>query len=197
MADDLWVFGYGSLIWNPGFEWAEQVVARAPGYARSFCMWSIHHRGTPEHPGLVLALDEAPGSDCQGVAFRVPAARAASTRAYLRERELISSAYLEAEIALDLAQGERVAALTFIVDRAHPQYCGGLALDRQAEVIASAVGGRGPNTDYLWNTQAHLSALGIGDAELDWLAAEVRLRTGPTASPQGGEMPVGLPRTTP
>jgi glutathione-specific gamma-glutamylcyclotransferase len=197
LAKDLWVFGYGSLIWNPGFEWAEQVLARAPGYTRSFCMWSIHHRGTPEHPGLVLALDEAPGSDCRGVAFRVPASLSASTRAYLRERELISSAYLEAEIALDLDHGERVVALAFIVDRTHPQHCGGLALDRQAEVIASAVGGRGPNPDYLWNTQAHLAALGIGDADLDWLAAEVRRRTASPASPQSGEMPVGLPRATP
>jgi cation transport protein ChaC len=197
VADDLWVFGYGSLIWNPGFDWAERVIARAPGYARSFCMWSIHHRGTPENPGLVLALDAAEGAECRGVAFRVPAARAQATRAYLRERELISSAYLEADIALDLDHGGRVTALAFVVDRAHPQYCGGLALDRQAEVIAGAVGGRGPNPDYLWNTQAHLASLGIGDADLDWLAAEVRRRIGPAPLPRGGEMPVGLPQTTP
>jgi cation transport protein ChaC len=197
LADDLWVFGYGSLIWNPGFDWAEQVLARAPDYARSFCMWSIHHRGTPERPGLVLALDASPGSACRGVAFRVPAQRATATRAYLRERELISSAYLEAEITLDLDHGGRVAALAFVVDRGHPQYCGGLPLDRQAEVIAAAVGGRGPNPDYLWNTQSHLAALGIGDADLDWLAVEVRRRTGSEGSLHGGEMPVGLPRTTP
>ncbi len=197
MADDLWVFGYGSLIWNPGFDWVDRVIASAPDHARSFCMWSIHHRGTPEHPGLVLALDAAPGTRCRGVAFRVPAARAAATRAYLRERELISSAYLESRIALDLDRGGRVTALAFVVDRVHPQYCGGLPLHRQAAVIAAATGGRGPNAEYLWNTQAHLAALGIGDPELDWLAAEVRRRTASPASPQGGEMPVGLPRTTP
>jgi cation transport protein ChaC len=112
------------------------------------------------------------------VAFRVPPARAEVTRAYLRARELISSAYLEAEVPVDLAHGPTVPALTFVVDRTHPQYCGGLDPDRQAEVIAVASGGRGPNREYLWNTQAHLAALGIGDPDLDWLADEVRRRTG-------------------
>jgi cation transport protein ChaC len=183
MDGDLWVFGYGSLIWNPGFDWAERVIARAPDHARSFCMWSIHHRGTPAHPGLVLALDTAPGADCTGVAFRVPGAQAAATRAYLRERELISSAYLEIELPVHLAHGGQVTALAFVVDRDHPQYCGGLPLGRQAAVIAGATGGRGPNRDYLWATQAHLAALGIGDPDLDWLAAEVRRLTGAPAPP--------------
>jgi len=176
MPADLWIFGYGSLIWDPGFDWDARSVARAHGWRRSFCMWSIHHRGTPERPGLVLALDEQPGGVCEGVAFRVPPDGAAATRAYLRDRELISSAYHEAEIVVDLDHGPQVQALTFVVDRDHPQYCGGLTLDRQAEVIVGATGGRGPNADYLWNTQAHLAALGIGDPDLDWLAQDVRRR---------------------
>ena len=178
MTSDLWIFGYGSLIWDPGFAWDARVIARARDWRRSFCMWSIHHRGTPERPGLVLALDTQPGAVCEGVAFRVPQDRAAATRAYLRERELISSAYHEAEVVVDLNNGPQVVALTFVVDRGHPQYCGDLTRERQAEVIAGATGGRGPNADYLWNTQAHLAALGIGDPDLDWLARDVRRRVG-------------------
>lgn len=178
MTSDLWIFGYGSLIWDPGFDWDERVIARARGWRRSFCMWSIHHRGTPERPGLVLALDAQPGAVCEGVAFRVPPDRAEATRAYLRARELVSSAYLETEVPVDLIHGARVTALTFVVDRSHPQYCGDLTPERQADVIARASGGRGPNPDYLWNTQEHLAALGIGDPDLDRLADAVRQRTG-------------------
>ena len=93
---DLWVFGYGSLIWNPGFEVEERRIARLPGWHRSFCMSSIHHRGTEEAPGLVLALDEAPGEHCDGVAFRVAAARRDATIAYLRDRG-VAADQLEAE----------------------------------------------------------------------------------------------------
>ncbi|MEM6825352.1 MAG: gamma-glutamylcyclotransferase, partial [Pseudomonadota bacterium] len=90
----MWVFGYASLIWNPGFDYEEKAIARLKDYARSFCMRSIHHRGTPQDPGLVLALDAHPGAACEGVAFRVARSHEASVLTYLRERELISSAYL-------------------------------------------------------------------------------------------------------
>jgi cation transport protein ChaC len=170
----LWVFGYGSLIWNPGFPVAEQRLARLDGFHRSFCMSSIHHRGTVEDPGLVLALDPSEGASCTGVAFRVPDAEAAATLAYLRERELISSAYLERVLEVAFEDGARVPALAYVVDTAHVQYVGGMALERQAEIIAHAVGGRGPNTEYLWNTVSHLVELGIDDPDLTWLAARVR-----------------------
>lgn len=169
----LWVFGYGSLIWNPGFPVAERRLARAIGWHRSFCMRSIHHRGTPERPGLVLALDAAEGAVCAGVAFRVPPAAAAATVRALRERELVSSAYLETRLPLRLEDGRAVSALAFVIDRAHAQYCGGLPLEEQAQIIARAAGGRGPNPDYLWNTAAHLAALGIADPDLHWLSARV------------------------
>ena len=104
----LWVFGYGSLMWNPGFGYAERVLASLPGFARTFCMRSIHHRGTVEKPGLVLALDPHPGAHCRGLAFRVTPGEEGGTLAYLRERELISSAYLEETHALDLSDGRRV-----------------------------------------------------------------------------------------
>lgn len=173
MRERLWVFGYGSLIWDPGFPVAERRIARATGWHRSFCMRSIHHRGTVESPGLVLALDRAPGSWCDGVAFAVTPGAEDATLAALRERELISSAYLETTLPLTTADGP-LEALAYVIDPDHVQYCGGLPLEEQARIIAGAVGGRGPNRDYLWSTVAHLQDLGIADADLDWLAERVR-----------------------
>lgn len=168
----MWVFGYGSLIWNPGFPVAERQVATLHGWRRSFCMRSIHHRGTPEAMGLVLALDRDAGALCQGVAFRVEPEAEAETLAALRERELISAAYIEDWLPVTLARGDVVQALSYVIDTGHVQYC---RLDReeQAQIIAHAVGGRGSNRDYLTSTAAHLTALGIADPDLDWLVARV------------------------
>ncbi len=170
----MWVFGYGSLLWNPGFNVAQQQVATLPDYHRSFCMRSIHHRGTEERPGLVLALDEAPGTHCKGLALAVAAGEEAQTLDYLRERELISSAYVERDLEIDLHTGERVTAVTYVIDADHVQYCGGLELEEQAQIISTAVGGRGPNTEYLFNTAQHLTEIGLHDPDLDWLAGRVR-----------------------
>ena len=103
---DMWVFGYGSLLWNPGFEYDQTRLARLNGYRRSFCMRSIHHRGTIEDPGLVLALDEQAEAHCDGLAFRVRDGHQDQTLAYLRERELISSAYVEKTVTLVTEDGE-------------------------------------------------------------------------------------------
>ena len=170
----MWVFGYGSLVWNPGFDAVERVVARLPGYHRSFCMRSIHHRGTDEIPGLVLALDASPTALCHGVALRADVDEADTVLTYLRERELVSSAYLERRLEIDLSDGRRVEAVTYVIDPDHVQYCGGLDLEEQAMIIARAVGGRGPNTEYLYNTADHLKQLGLQDKELDWLVRRVR-----------------------
>lgn len=171
---DLWVFGYGSLLWDPGFPVAETRVARLHDWHRSFCMSSIHHRGTPEAPGLVLALDHKPGAVCHGIAFRVAAPHADDTLAYLRERELISSAYLETRQRVVFADGgTQEDVLTYVIDPAHEQYCT-LTLEEQAQIIARAVGGRGPNDAYLNNTALHLHELGLPDPDLDWLVARVR-----------------------
>lgn len=169
----IWVFGYGSLIWEPGFAYASRQIARLDGYERSFCMRSIHHRGTPEAPGLVLALDRGAGG-CQGVAFEIPARIAEESLEYLRARELISAAYLEERCMIALQDGDLVEAVTYVIDRDHGQYCGGLPLEAQAQIIARAVGGRGPNASYLFNTATHLAELGLRDAQLDWLATRVR-----------------------
>lgn len=170
----LWVFGYGSLMWHPGFAFTERVLATLPGYARTFCMRSIHHRGTEQNPGLVLALDASRTALCQGLAFAVPPEASEETLVYLRERELISSAYLEKVLPVDLYDGRRVNAVTYVVDTEHVQYCGGLPLDEQATIIAGATGGRGRNSEYLFNTSEHLAELGIEDPDLSWLAKRVQ-----------------------
>lgn len=170
----MWVFGYGSLLWNPGFEVAESVIGTLPGYARSFCMHSIHHRGTEADPGLVLALDTQPDQACEGVALRVAAGSEAQTLAYLRERELISSAYLEMTLAVDLTDGRKVDALVYVINEEHWQYCGHMPLEEQAQIIAKAVGDKGPNTEYLYNTSDHLKQVGLHDPALEWLSARVK-----------------------
>ncbi|WP_323036134.1 gamma-glutamylcyclotransferase [Pararhodobacter sp.] len=174
----LWVFGYGSLVWNPGFAWSSRQIARLDGYHRSFCMRSIHHRGTVEDPGLVLALDAADRACCHGVAFEIAPQIAEETLEYLRARELISAAYLEIEKDLTLEDGRIVRAVTYVIDKDHVQYCGGLDLEEQARIIARAVGGRGPNTEYLYQTAAHLAELGLPDQELSWLSDRVKMLAG-------------------
>ncbi len=169
----LWVFGYGSLLWNPGFEPVRSVKATLSGYHRSFCMLSIHHRGTVQDPGLVLALDRHEGASCCGVAFEVKSGEEDKVLAYLRERELVSSAYLETTETVELADGGRVEAVTYVIDPDHEQYCH-FDLETQAKMIAHAVGGRGPNTEYLYNTESHLTQMGIVDHDMAWLVSRVR-----------------------
>lgn len=172
----LWVFGYASLLWNPGFEVAERVQARLHGFSRSFCMYSIHHRGTEDEPGLVLALDAQESASCDGLALRAAPGTEAETLDYLRERELISSAYVEQMLPLALSDGRQVEAVAYVIDPHHVQYCD-LSLEEQARLIAKAVGGRGPNTEYLYNTAAHLEEIGIPDPDLQWLTRQVQTLT--------------------
>lgn len=168
---DLWVFAYGSLIWRPGFDYAERQLATLHGYRRAFCMTSIHYRGTPDRPGLVLALDADPAGRCDGLAYRVGAETAPGVLAYLRERELVSYAYDERCLALALADGREVEAIAYVSNPGHPQYRGGLSLAEQAAVIGRAVGPMGPNADYLRATLESLETLGLHDPDLAALAA--------------------------
>ncbi len=171
---DLWVFGYGSLLWKPGFTFVERRLAVLHGYTRSFCMRSLHYRGTDAHPGLVLALDPQAGGCCHGVGFRVAAPEAAETLAYLRERELISDAYIEERCPIRFRDGQQAEAVCYVINRDHVQYSGVLDLAEQAAIIASAAGSVGPNDEYLFNTVAHLHELGIADDELSQLAEMVK-----------------------
>ena len=174
----MWVFGYGSLLWNPGFEYADSQLATLAGYHRSFCMRSIHHRGTPEAPGLVLALDARQDAQCHGMALLVSEAKQNQTLSYLRDRELISSAYVEKILTVSLADGSNVPAVTYVVDPDHVQYCGALSMEEQALIISQAVGGRGENREYLHKTARQLANMGISDADLTWLSTRVAGLTG-------------------
>ena len=133
-SGDLWVFGYGSLMWRPGFPFLERRHAHLHGYHRALCVYSHVHRGTPERPGLVLGLDR--GGRCHGVAFRVAPEEAAETVQYLREREQVTAVYVERRLPVRLAGGETVAALAYVVDRGHPQYAGRLPQEDFAAVGA-------------------------------------------------------------
>ena len=166
-GDDLWVFGYGSLMWRPGFEFEEAHRGEALGYRRSFCVYSTHHRGTHARPGLVLGLDK--GGTCRGMVFRIAGERRFETLAYLRAREQINGVYREVQLPVRLLTGEgagEVLATAFVVERAHPSYTGRLPLRRQAQLIRAARGLSGANVDYLVNTMRHADDLGLQAREL-------------------------------
>ena len=163
-ADDLWVFGYGSLMWRPGFDFEERTLATVRGYRRALCVYSHVHRGTPDKPGLVLGLDR--GGSCKGVTFRVRADAAEATIAYLRAREQVTMVYRELRLAATLADGRRVRAVTYVVDRSHAQYAGVLDLAELQRLVAQGVGVSGANPDYVRATHRHMLELGIDDATL-------------------------------
>lgn len=169
--DDFWVFGYGSLMWNPGFPFLERQQARLYGYRRSLCIRSNVYRGTDENPGLVLGLER--GGSCQGVAFRVAGADREPVIEYLRERELVSHVYKERIIAVGLVDGRREMAMTYVADPEHEQYIGDLPLNDAADIVRNASGRSGPNVDYVVNTVQHLQDMGIRDALLEQVAATV------------------------
>ncbi len=174
MRDANWVFGYGSLMWRPGFAFVERLGATLHGRRRAFCIYSVHHRGTPERRGLVLGL--APGGATRGIAYRVADADWAATYAYLREREQPTETYVEARVTARLADGRRQEALTFLSDKAHPQWAGALSLERQAELIAGASGLSGRNVDYLSDLVLHLREEGIRDRSMEALLHMVEAR---------------------
>ncbi|WP_439496212.1 gamma-glutamylcyclotransferase [Bosea sp. (in: a-proteobacteria)] len=170
-SDDLWVFGYGSLIWRPGFRFEESLAARLNGYHRSLCVFSHVHRGTPERPGLVLGLDR--GGICRGLAFKVAAAHAGETVAYLREREQATSVYLERHLPVRLEDGRRVKALVYVADRRHLQYAGRLPAGELLKLVRQGRGSSGENPDYVLRTHDHLHKMGIFDPVLAALAEEL------------------------
>jgi cation transport protein ChaC len=168
--DDLWVFGYGSLIWRPGFEFAERVPARLIGEHRALCVYSFVHRGTPEKPGLVLGLDR--GGACRGVAFRISAKNRKETVAYLRAREQVTSVYREVmrSVWLEDDARQRVSALAYVVDRGHVQYAGRLSIAEQLRHVQQGHGQSGNNRDYVLSTVKAIEAEGFRDGPLHQLA---------------------------
>tara|TARA_R110002124_G_scaffold144122_2_gene308973 strand:+ start:6743 stop:7300 length:558 start_codon:yes stop_codon:yes gene_type:complete len=163
-----WVFGYGSLIWNPGFAHigAQQGLLR--GAHRSLSIVSHHHRGTPERPGLVFGL--ARGGSCRGMAFEVAADAWPEVRRYLEQREQVTAVYRDVTRPVQLFDGRMVRALTFVVDERHAQFAGKLSLEQQLAMVRVGVGLSGRNIDYVLNTARHLQSLGIADRQLQALA---------------------------
>ena len=168
---EFWVFGYGSLMWRPGFPHNDVRKARLFGYHRALCVRSHVHRGTPQRPGLVLGLDR--GGSCIGLAFRVDAGDQEATVAYLRERELVTHVYLEKRLGISFVGGGRAEALAYVVDRGHAQYAGALHPDDAARHVNGAVGQSGRNEEYVLNTVDHLRQLGIRDEWLEGVAARL------------------------
>lgn len=168
---EFWVFGYGSLMWRPGFEHLGAQRAQLFGYHRSLCLESRVHRGTPTRRGLVLALDR--GGSCVGIAYRVDEARRDEVVAYLRERELVTNAYLERVVIIRLPDGRSVHAITYVMDRSHEQYAGVLSVEEAASRVVGAAGISGANEDYVFNAVDHLKALGIRDHWLESVAKSI------------------------
>ncbi|WP_420548545.1 gamma-glutamylcyclotransferase [Curvivirga sp.] len=165
---EIWVFGYGSLMWNPGFEHEEIQSVILKGWSRSFCVQSHRYRGTPEVPGLVLGLDQ--GGECHGSAIRCSADQARPAMDYLWEREMVTGVYEPAIVHPNNEHGETLSCHTFVVDRHHPQYAGDLSEDETISMIVRAHGSAGSNRDYLLNTVKHLDDCGIIDPPLHRLA---------------------------
>ncbi len=164
-----WVFGYGSLIWNPGFAFRRSATATLYGAHRALSIYSHRHRGTPERPGLVFGLSR--GGSCRGIAFEVDAAAWPTTFAYLQAREQDRGVYREAWRNVVLEGGGSVRALAYLVNEDHPQFAGPLDLDRQLELVRMGRGESGANTEYVRNTASHLLALGIRDRVLEQIVA--------------------------
>jgi cation transport protein ChaC len=171
---DLWVFGYGSLMWRPGFAFLERRHARLVGAHRALCVYSFVHRGTPQTPGLVFGLDR--GGNCRGIAYRVAAENRAATMAYLRAREQVTLVYREAwcPVWLDDDPQQSVSALCYLVDRGHRQYAGRLPVARQLQVVRQGHGRSGPNRDYVLAAVKEIARQGYRDQALRLLGERLQ-----------------------
>jgi len=170
---DIWVFGYGSLMWNPAFHHVERRVGTVHGFHRQFCLWTHIGRGSPERPGLTLGLER--GGSCHGIALRIAAEAVEEETTILWRREMLSGAYVPSWVKVRCAAGD-VRAITFAISRGHPRYTGRIAEELIVEAIALAAGPVGPCADYLFNTVAHLEEVGVTDHRLHRLRDRVAER---------------------
>ena len=167
---DLWVFGYGSLMWKPEMDFAERRIARLRGWHRRFCLWQWRYRGTRERPGLMMALDR--GGSCTGIAFRIAAPGVSEKVAKVWYREMIGMAYRPVWVSIQ-AGSDSLDAITFVADRKGHRYAGRLPDETIARHIATACGHIGPNAEYLLETYLHCCETGIADPMLTRLQALV------------------------
>jgi cation transport protein ChaC len=169
---NLWVFGYGSLMWNPEFAYVEGHQARIYGFHRRLCLWSMRYRGTEENPGLVVGM--APGGSCLGMAFRVDDSVIHETMEYLFERELISNAYRPVVKPIHLVNGKKANALTFVSKKEHRQYAPKMSIEKITQIVSNAHGPRGSNSDYIINTADYLENMGIHKTEIHNVAERLK-----------------------
>ncbi len=174
-AEDLWVFAFGSLMWNPCFEFDRREIAIFDGWQRKFNIWTTLARGTPERPGLGLCIEPARAS-CKGIAYRLLAANEPADWLALWDREMISGIYQALWADLRLESGDTVKALTFVVDKSHPQYAGGMSISEMAEIIAGAAGKYGKCSDYLASTVEEMAKINVVEPYLDQLLTAVKTR---------------------
>jgi len=168
---DLWVFGYGSLMWSPGFAYRIRSAAFVHGYHRSLCVYSRRYRGTPQRPGLVMGLCR--GGSCWGLVYCVPRIEARAVLEYLWHREMRNRVYMARRVVARTG-GRTLRALAFVADTAHPQFAGDLGLTEAARTVAQCSGERGHNIEYLERTMSHMHALGVRDPHLDRVLARAQ-----------------------
>ena len=180
-GEEAWVFAYGSLMWNPAIEFAEATACRVDGWRRSFCFWMPLGRGTPELPGLMLALER--GGSCEGIAYRLAPHQVRSELAIVWNREMLAGVYKPHWVPCTLRDGRTVTAVTFEIDTSHCQYSGELPMERTAHHLAFAEGRRGACREYLANTWAHARALGIYDPYIEELVERVAEMRGEQTEP--------------
>ena len=162
--ENFWVFGYGSLMWNPGFPYNESRRARIYGLHRSLCIRSVRYRGTEEQPGLVLGLDL--GGSCTGMGYLIEPSQQRRVADYLQDREMLNDIYRPSIRKIELDDGRRVMALAFVVKRHHSAYVRHLSLEQRADIVANAAGQRGSNIEYVMSTLDTLESIGIRDHDL-------------------------------
>lgn len=166
-STDYWVFGYGSLMWRPGFPFAEMIPARLDGWRRDMCIQSIHYRGTPDVPGLVSGL--TPGGECLGRVYRIEPHHKAEVIDYLDERELVTDVYLPQHHDVALSDGRTVSARVYVADVEHDQFAGHWPVERKVSYLLQGTGSEGRSLEYLSNIVDQLSDLGISDESLEAL----------------------------
>ncbi|MXY39194.1 MAG: gamma-glutamylcyclotransferase [Rhodospirillaceae bacterium] len=169
----MWLFGYGSLMWRPGFDYAERRRATLHGRQRALCVRTVHHRGTAARPGLVMGLK--PGGSCTGIAYRIAAEDAEAVAAYLRKRELDHyPVYRESAVAVELDDGRQVSATTYLPRAGHPDFLPDLGTEEQLAIVRQAEGVSGSNADYVRSAARALRELGIDEPAI--FAAEAALK---------------------
>lgn len=171
--DEIWVFGYGSLIWRPEFPFQEDRLATLHGYHRSLCLWSSVNRGTPEQPGLVFGLDE--GGICEGKVYKLPPCNIHEQFRKLWKREMPSGAYLPKWLSCD-TPGGAVTALAFVMDTDSHAYVQGLSRDETIDIVVNAIGNNGPCPEYVIETANALAQASIKDEDLFQLAELIKHR---------------------